>query len=441
MNFLPAALLQPKPYRRGVIIAASILALSGCVSSVDSELETTTRLAAPVAQDDSQAAAQAGLSGEDGTAAAQQRPADGSYRDPMVASTAEADGIGPAETPAPIANAPANMAGLTMQATSVDAGRTSIFAAPGSASNAASPADGVVPASQPGPDAYDQSLPAYVPVPQFNPAMKSMFSSNAPATAPQQGASLGAPARTLSQQAAALEAAEAPLPASPETTQTIAAPRANAPSPAKPEALTLAAFFGGMRKAREKTEGAAPAAGSGPKTITAAAGSAPQQAMVSGSALGDLIPDNFYLEDDEFDDGHDDAPEGLMRLASLPGMTRTAPNGLVLQTPKVDVACMRPELVRMIKTVETHYGRSAIVTSGFRPAKHNSKIGGRSGSLHTVCAAADIQIPGVSKWELAAYLRSRPDRGGVGTYCHTESVHLDIGKARDWNWRCRSKKK
>ena len=32
-------------------------------------------------------------------------------------------------------------------------------------------------------------------------------------------------------------------------------------------------------------------------------------------------------------------------------------------------------------------------------------------------------------------------RGGVGTYCHTNSVHIDIGKKRDWNWRCRRKRR
>jgi uncharacterized protein YcbK (DUF882 family) len=56
------------------------------------------------------------------------------------------------------------------------------------------------------------------------------------------------------------------------------------------------------------------------------------------------------------------------------------------------------------------------------------------------CAAADIQVEGVTKWELATYLRSMPGRGGVGTYCYTKSVHVDIGPERDWNWRCRRKR-
>jgi uncharacterized protein YcbK (DUF882 family) len=52
------------------------------------------------------------------------------------------------------------------------------------------------------------------------------------------------------------------------------------------------------------------------------------------------------------------------------------------------------------------------------------------------CAAADIVVEGVSKWELAQFARSLPGRGGVGTYCHTNAVHVDVGPERDWNWRC-----
>ena len=87
--------------------------------------------------------------------------------------------------------------------------------------------------------------------------------------------------------------------------------------------------------------------------------------------------------------------------------------------------------------VEKHYGSPVIVTSGYRSANRNQRIGGANGSRHTTCEAADVQIKGVSKWELAKFVRSMPERGGVGTYCHTQSVHIDIGSVRDWNWRCR----
>ena len=102
--------------------------------------------------------------------------------------------------------------------------------------------------------------------------------------------------------------------------------------------------------------------------------------------------------------------------------------------------CFKPQLVRTLKTIERHYGKPVVVTSGYRSPKHNRRVGGASGSRHTSCEAADVQIEGVSKWQLAKYLRSMPGRGGVGTYCHTESVHIDIGNTRDWNWRCRRRK-
>lgn len=125
--------------------------------------------------------------------------------------------------------------------------------------------------------------------------------------------------------------------------------------------------------------------------------------------------------------------------ASIGSAARSVANGIRTQTDRVSVKCFRPELVKMIKRIERHYGKPVVVTSGYRSPKRNRRAGGSKKSLHMYCAAADVQIKGVSKWALAKYIRSMPGRGGVGTYCHTKSVHLDIGSKRDWNWRCRRK--
>jgi uncharacterized protein YcbK (DUF882 family) len=160
------------------------------------------------------------------------------------------------------------------------------------------------------------------------------------------------------------------------------------------------------------------------------------------SAGGDALPGVKLAS--IFDNDSNSAPRqsdsGQIQLASAAGLARLAPNGLHLQTDRVQVDCFKPQLVRTLKAIERHYGRSVVVTSGYRSPKHNRRVGGASGSRHTSCEAADIQIEGVSKWQLAKYLRSMPGRGGVGTYCHTESVHIDIGNTRDWNWRCRRRK-
>jgi uncharacterized protein YcbK (DUF882 family) len=142
--------------------------------------------------------------------------------------------------------------------------------------------------------------------------------------------------------------------------------------------------------------------------------------------------------DDESDvDLNEDEGGGGYQVASAAGMARLAPNGLLKQNETVDVACLKPSLVRVLKTIEGHYGRKMVVTSGYRDPARNRRANGAKNSLHMYCAAADIQVPGVSKWELANYIRTMPGRGGVGTYCHTESVHVDVGPERDWNWRCR----
>jgi uncharacterized protein YcbK (DUF882 family) len=129
-----------------------------------------------------------------------------------------------------------------------------------------------------------------------------------------------------------------------------------------------------------------------------------------------------------------------VEVASAAGMARLDPNGLILQRDSVDTACLRPALLAVLKKIEQHYGRKLVVTSGYRSRVHNAAARGARNSLHMFCAAADVQMPGVSKWELAAYARSMQGRGGVGTYCYTKSVHIDIGPERDWNWRCRRKR-
>ncbi|MHC1549208.1 D-Ala-D-Ala carboxypeptidase family metallohydrolase [Phyllobacterium sp. K27] len=144
--------------------------------------------------------------------------------------------------------------------------------------------------------------------------------------------------------------------------------------------------------------------------------------------------DSLYEDDDI------EAAGAPVILASAAGLARLAPNGLKVQRESVDVACLKPQLVGILKSIERKYGKSVIVTSGYRSPPYNRKVNGAKASLHMSCAAADIQVPGISKWELARFARAMTGRGGVGTYCHTESVHVDIGPRRDWNWRCSSRK-
>ena len=144
------------------------------------------------------------------------------------------------------------------------------------------------------------------------------------------------------------------------------------------------------------------------------------------------------IDDDSDIDVYEDEG-GSYDVASAAGLARLAPNGLLKQRETVDTACLKPKLVRMLKQVERHFGKRLVVTSGYRSPAYNKKVRGAEKSQHMYCAAVDVQLPGVNKWELAKYVRAMPGRGGVGTYCHA-SIHIDIGPERDWNWKCGRRK-
>lgn len=129
------------------------------------------------------------------------------------------------------------------------------------------------------------------------------------------------------------------------------------------------------------------------------------------------------------------------QVASLGSLGRLSPNGLRVQHSKVQVACLKPGVLKILKQVERRYGKKPIITSGYRSPKGNRSAGGARNSQHIFCKAVDIQVEGVSKWNLAKYLRTIPGRGGVGTYCRTKSVHIDIGSKRDWHHPCRKSSK
>lgn len=249
-------------------------------------------------------------------------------------------------------------------------------------------------------------------------------------------AGMEVPDEVASADPAAADTATATIPDVPSYKAALAETQAM-PAPRSKRIKTLADFFRASTQPSETASFNGKRFGDQKRRLNTA--SIPN--MATANAGGDMLPGvNAMMPspgraNDEMSE--DDAPAGLMKLASLSGMARMGANGIWTQTNEVQVSCLRPQLVGMLKEVQQHYDRPVVVTSGFRDPRHNRIAGGARHSLHTLCAAADIQVDGVSKWELANFLRSLPGRGGVGTYCHTQSVHLDIGSQRDWNWRCR----
>ncbi|EAU42157.1 hypothetical protein FP2506_17029 [Fulvimarina pelagi HTCC2506] len=119
------------------------------------------------------------------------------------------------------------------------------------------------------------------------------------------------------------------------------------------------------------------------------------------------------------------------------GFARLSPNGLRVQRENVRTDCFPRQLVGMIRAIEQRFGQRVVVTSGYRSPEHNRRVRGAKASQHMACKAADIVIPNANNRAVAAFVKSLPGRGGVGTYCHTKAIHIDVGPKREWNWRCR----
>lgn len=102
---------------------------------------------------------------------------------------------------------------------------------------------------------------------------------------------------------------------------------------------------------------------------------------------------------------------------------------------------LNARLIAVLNSVERHFGKRVIVVSGCRSKAHNRRIGGARESYHLRCMAADIIISGVGKYRLWRYLLNAPGRGGLGTYCRSAFLHVDVGPKREWAWGCGRKYK
>lgn len=260
---------------------------------------------------------------------------------------------------------------------------------------------------------------------------------------------LPAPANAAEETAASTD--DATQPVAPEPTAFIESGPGPAPAPVQKRGFLASLFSNDVRSADTAER---PAARTTPRRepVVALASTGPAKPIidpVSPTGSGDALPGvrqsalfeitrKSGLDEDDDIDVHE-AGEPV-RVASAAGLARLAPNGLIKQTDRVDVGCLKPSLVRVLRRVEQHFGKKLIVTSGYRSPARNRRARGARNSLHMYCAAADVQVPGVSKAQLARFVRAMPGRGGVGTYCHTKSVHIDVGPERDWNWRCRRRR-
>lgn len=90
-----------------------------------------------------------------------------------------------------------------------------------------------------------------------------------------------------------------------------------------------------------------------------------------------------------------------------------------------DKVLIDTELVEVLQKIRDHFDKPIIITSAYRNAAYNRKIGGVSNSQHVKGTAADICISTVEPAEIAKYAEYiMPNKGGIGLY--SNFVHIDV---------------
>lgn len=94
------------------------------------------------------------------------------------------------------------------------------------------------------------------------------------------------------------------------------------------------------------------------------------------------------------------------------------------------------ELAKNLQVLRDEVKKPIKITSGYRPAEYNAKIGGAKSSLHITGQAADFKIEGYTPKQVAAIIEKliaagKMKQGGIGIY--STWVHYDVrGTAARW---------
>lgn len=109
--------------------------------------------------------------------------------------------------------------------------------------------------------------------------------------------------------------------------------------------------------------------------------------------------------------------------------------------PQVVISNLRLLVENVLQPVRDHYGKTMVISSGYRSPALNKAVGGSKTSDHMTGCAADIEIPGVANYDLAVYIRDHlpftqlilefytsgiPDSGWVHVSYDADGIHKQV---------------
>jgi hypothetical protein len=113
----------------------------------------------------------------------------------------------------------------------------------------------------------------------------------------------------------------------------------------------------------------------------------------------------------------------------LPSPERTASTAApAARTPAAPTDCLPAGLHNVLKDVEARFGAVTLVSTTELHTDNHSR-GSMRHKLHGACQAVDFKVQG-NKQAVVAYLRSRPEVGGIKSYGNNGVIHIDHNASR-----------
>jgi uncharacterized protein YcbK (DUF882 family) len=98
------------------------------------------------------------------------------------------------------------------------------------------------------------------------------------------------------------------------------------------------------------------------------------------------------------------------------------------------------DILSDLTTAVGHPGGELDIVCGYRTSSTNESLrahttGVAKNSLHIQAEAIDLRMPGIDTLELRRAALAL-GRGGVGYYPHSDFIHVDVGRLRQWCFQC-----
>ena len=108
-----------------------------------------------------------------------------------------------------------------------------------------------------------------------------------------------------------------------------------------------------------------------------------------------------------------------------------------------DIRHFDPRLYDILSDLTASVGRPGgeiDIVCGYRASSTNESLRARTtgvarNSLHIQAEAIDLRMPGIDTLKLRKAALALA-RGGVGYYPHSDFIHLDVGRVRQWCFDC-----